>query len=95
MFVDKLNNPITVEEFERLKSDQNYNKIGYIELSNGYRISTVWLGLDHSFGSGPPLLFETMVFPKDSLSDLDCERYTTEEEARLGHELMVQKWENK
>jgi len=25
-------------------------------------ISTVFLGLDHSFGSGPPLLFETMVF---------------------------------
>ena len=26
------------------------------------RISTVFLGLDHSFGSGPPLLFETMIF---------------------------------
>ncbi len=26
------------------------------------RISTVFLGLDHSFGSGPPVLWETMVF---------------------------------
>lgn len=25
-------------------------------------VSTVFLGLDHSFGSGPPLLFETMIF---------------------------------
>lgn len=26
------------------------------------RISTVFLGLDHSHGFGPPLLFETMIF---------------------------------
>ena len=26
------------------------------------RISTVFLGLDHSWGDGPPLLFETMIF---------------------------------
>lgn len=26
------------------------------------RVSTVFLGLDHGFGDGPPVLFETMVF---------------------------------
>jgi hypothetical protein len=26
------------------------------------RVSTVFLGLDHSWGYGPPLLFETMIF---------------------------------
>lgn len=26
------------------------------------RISTVFLGIDHSHGFGPPLLFETMIF---------------------------------
>lgn len=31
-------------------------------LPNGYWISTVFLGLDHNFGKGLPLLFETMVF---------------------------------
>lgn len=47
-------------------------------------ISTVWLGLDHSFSGGPPLIFETMVFggPLDQEQD----RYTTEEKARAGHE---------
>lgn len=25
-------------------------------------VSTVFLGLDHSFGRGPPVLFETMIF---------------------------------
>jgi hypothetical protein len=29
-----------------------------------YRISTVFLGLDHSFFEGPPLIFETMVFQR-------------------------------
>jgi hypothetical protein len=29
-----------------------------------FRISTVFLGLDHQWGDGQPLLFETMVFGK-------------------------------
>jgi len=29
---------------------------------NGIDVSTVFLGLDHQFGEGKPLLFETMVF---------------------------------
>ena len=28
----------------------------------GEKLSTVWLGLDHSWGGGPPLIFETMLF---------------------------------
>lgn len=26
------------------------------------RVSTVFIGLDHQFGDGPPLIFETMIF---------------------------------
>ncbi len=54
------------------------------------RVSTVFLGLDHQYGDGPPLLFETMVFPKDSYSDLYCERYSTYDEAEAGHAKAVQ-----
>ncbi len=55
---------------------------------NGVRVSTVFLGLDHSFGEGLPLLFETMIFkgPHDGWQD----RYTTWEEAELGHKRIVQ-----
>ncbi len=28
----------------------------------GVRVSTVFLGLDHGWGEGPPILFETMIF---------------------------------
>jgi hypothetical protein len=31
-------------------------------LAPGGAVSTVWLGIDHSFGSGPPLYWETMFF---------------------------------
>lgn len=53
----------------------------------GVRISTVWLGLDHSFTGGPPLIFETMIFggPDDNYT----ERYSTEEEAQAGHARIV------
>lgn len=55
---------------------------------NEIRISTVFLGIDHSFGvGGRPILFETMAF--GGVMDGKCERYATEEEARAGHADMV------
>lgn len=56
-----------------------------------YFISTVFLGLDHSFGHEPPLWFETMIFSKGSLADLFCDRYTTYEEAEAGHKDVLKK----
>ncbi len=52
------------------------------------RISTVFLGIDHSFSRvGPPVLFETMVFagPLDEEQD----RYCTWDEAVAGHAAML------
>lgn len=65
------------------------------ELPNGKWVSTVWLGLDHSMNGKPPLIFETMVFPKKgNYRDEDLRRYSSEEEATKGHEEMCRKWEN-
>jgi hypothetical protein len=50
-------------------------------------VSTVFLGLDHSFGDGPPLLFETMVFRGEH--DQAQWRYTTWDEAESGHKAVV------
>lgn len=67
-------------------------------LPNGKFVSTVFLGLDHNFGEGEPLLFETMVFaPEEKTSkgglkyheDLDMERYSTWEESEIGHLKMI------
>lgn len=59
----------------------------------GRVVSTVFLGIDHSFGFGPPLLFETMVFrSRRGLGDIDCIRTPDEETARKTHEATVKKY---
>jgi hypothetical protein len=52
-------------------------------------VSTVFLGVDHSFGEGPPLIFETLVF--GGPLDQEMERYSTMEQALAGHEAMVER----
>ena len=48
------------------------------------RISTVFLGIDHSFGEGKPILWETMIFGGEH--DDYQKRYTSREEALEGHQ---------
>lgn len=50
-------------------------------------VSTVWLGMNHRFGNGPPLIYETMVF--GGALDQEQERYEAREAAAAGHERMV------
>lgn len=47
------------------------------------RVSTIFLGLDHNYSGGEPILFETMIFG----GPLDGEqwRYHTYDEAERGH----------
>ena len=70
--------------------DGNYKRVAETKTGNGH-VSTVWLGLDHSFniGKGRPIIFETMVF--GGSFDGEQERYSTEEEALAGHASMVTK----
>jgi hypothetical protein len=52
-------------------------------------VSTVFLGLDHAFYGGPPLLFETMVF-WDGEGGREQERCSTWMEAEEMHRRMVE-----
>lgn len=56
-------------------------------------VSTVFLGMDHNFIGGPPILFETMVFRTPInppfAHDLECHRYATRAEAEAGHAEVV------
>ena len=59
------------------------------------RISTVFLGLDHRSYYDPdkrPVLFETMIFSKESIPALDESqwRYRTIEEAKRGHRIVCE-----
>ena len=51
----------------------------------GVSVSTVFLGMDHSFGGGTPVLFETMIFGGEH--DQYQERYCTWDEAEKGHQI--------
>ncbi len=82
-------------------------RIGFDRLSNGIEVSTVWMGIDHGFlGNRRPLIFETMAFVPQHTKyifmggpiEFDRQafgepwRYSTEEEAKLGHRMMVEKF---
>lgn len=66
---------------------QTYTETAYV--------STVFLGLDHGWGKGPPIVFETMVFNRgkddmDWKSD-DCWRYSSWDDALSGHNTAVRR----
>lgn len=71
--------------YEKLPDRQ----VGHDE-RDGCLVSTVFLGLDHQYGSGPPLLFETMIFPSHTTPGIEwsenyCQRTSTWEEAEEAH----------
>lgn len=76
----------TVEEWGRWF--QTHDRHVAVEAIGGYRISTVFLGIDHSFGRGLPILFETMIFNPDG-DDRDMWRCGTWEDAIDMHEAAV------
>ena len=96
-YYDKVGQPLTdAMAWGKLHADPAYKRVAETILPDGKWVSTVWLGIDHRFGEGPPLIFETMIFPsKDGLlHELDQDRYSTETEAIVGHKAMVVKWSN-
>lgn len=93
-WLDKDGYPLDVMAAGELLANEAYKRIALTEVASGDRavvhtVSTVWLGLDHNHGDGAPLIFETMVFGEGSWTDQDCQRYSTELEASIGHAEMV------
>ena len=66
--------------------------VAKLQLPDGVEVSTVFLGLDHNFAGGTPILFETMVF--GGTSNGYQERYATWEEAEIGHARIVKELES-
>lgn len=90
LWYDRQGQPIDTQKASTLLADPAYKRVGLTDVTSSsdpgvdYRISTVWLGVNHSFGDGPPIIFETMVFGIEG-ADEYMQRYTTEEQARAGH----------
>lgn len=76
----------------RVENPESY-RVAKTQVGNAI-VSTVFLGMDHRFGGdGPPILYETMVFPSTSETDEIQDRYTTRAEAIIGHEARVKELE--
>lgn len=88
-YYDRNGNPLpSIQAWSALHKNREYQSVSQTEIDEDVRVSTVWLGLDHNFyGEGPPLIFETMIFG-GPLNDYQ-ERYSTEEQARTGHNAAV------
>lgn len=76
--------------------------VAQTKLLDGSEVSTVFLGLDHQWGDGPPMLFETGLFFDETVatprklngreirqSDIVA-RYSTWAEAEVGHMEIVE-----
>jgi hypothetical protein len=99
MYFDVDGRPLSMSEWglmlqERSEENADEWRIGH-DVIGAYEVSTVWLGLDHSYlPEAPPLIFETMVFEPEyerlSSERFDYQlRYSTKDEARAGHERVV------
>ena len=82
--------PMTMEEWAAARSrddDSLWQKHHLVTKTDSAEVSTVWLGMDHSWGDGPPLIFESLVFGGALADEMD--RYSTWREAQNGHAALV------
>lgn len=103
MYYNREGKAIDMWEWARLTQLPGYKRIAATTLPDGRWISTVWIGLNHSFTNptGPFHIFETMVFsadtrtinlgsgPREVHEEEGQWRYNTEAEALAGHEAVV------
>lgn len=98
-FYDRRGEEIDQVEWTGLIGDMDYKRVGSTLVHNRFRVSTVWLGLDHSHGfSVLPLIFETCVFDLHDMivtsvmsmpTSTVVARYPTFDAAQRGHRRIV------
>ena len=93
IYYDRQGQPMEMMAWARkLEDDPEYQRVA-VHWVRGWMVSTVWLGIDHSFGHGAPIIFETMIFPPGDeagehgiMSEEYQDRYATEAAAQAGHD---------
>ena len=85
--LDKENNPMICNDFQDYikweEENVNQKKVKQDTIGD-ILVSTVFLALDHGFGSKKPLLWETMIFGGEH--DQYQDRYSSYEDALKGHQ---------
>ena len=84
--LDENNKPVesSTTEYYMWEEENPTKRIVKQDTIGDIRISTVFLGLDHSYNSDKPILWETMIF--GGKQDQYQERYSSYEDALIGHQ---------
>lgn len=91
-YYDKEGKEISLSKWGVLFEDSSYQRIKISHIDNDTEVSTVWLGLDHSFEpDGKLLIFESMIFSDIENINEMTERYATLEAALHGHDVLSYK----
>ena len=86
--LDENNKPILAESFnEYIDWERNNSRTVAREDIGDATVSTVFLGLDHSFNGVTPVLWETMIF--GGKHDQYQERYKSHYDAIIGHQRAI------
>lgn len=86
MYYLKGKTPIATRGLQKWGMEFEKNRVVEQTYIGDIFVSTVFLGLDHSFSfseNSKPILFETMIF--GGVADSFQERYETWEQAEIGH----------
>lgn len=88
--------PVTWSQQLRWAREENGNHRMTVtvakERAGQYTVSTIFLGMDHAYGDGPPVLFETMAWLTEGGKFRDEQyRYCTWDEAMKGHKQYAQR----
>ena len=70
-YYDRYGKQITSQEWIDLMSDDEYREVGRKVFPDGTLVSTVWLGINHSFSG--LAIFETMVFDLPGQGDTELQ----------------------
>lgn len=86
---DRRGKVITRERWCELIEMPGYSQLWTRTFDETITISTIWLGMNHNFGQGEAMIFETQVFEVQEFEEparsVRQERYATEEDALKGH----------
>lgn len=86
-YYDRQGNLISEDEY--IKICENGRRVAFDDLGD-YYVSTVFLGTNHNYFGGPPLIFETMVFRRSDHQGVYQDRYSSEDAAIKGHKETVE-----
>lgn len=83
ILVDRVPFAVDMMTWARWFNDIDSRRVDHTDVDARCHVSTVFLGLDHNFSGGEPILFETMIFggPLDGAQW----RYHTYDQAERGH----------